>query len=188
MWQWEPIRYACHAPLSRSALLDFATFYFRNRTRRGSTPVSTFYGNLSEFSFDSKYIIYFYLKKQLFNSKSGKWFGQFFFFFFQFLSIRHAKRFFSWICKASSEEKWTGQYPVWMTQEPRKGDFRELKSKTFPGVACPDFPRRLPFRCSFRKSVSIYPRSAPAPYTNRSAIRYGFRAGAVDIRYSVKLA
>ena len=101
--------------------------------------------------------------------------NSFFFFFFQFLSIRHAKRFFSRICKASSEEKWTGQYPVWITQEPRKGDFRELKSKTFPGVACPDFP-------------SIYPRSAPAPYTNRSAIRYGFRAGAVDIRYSVKLA
>ena len=134
------------------------------------------------------YNIFLFKKKELFNSKSGKWFGQFFFFFFQFLSIRHAKRFFSRICKASSEEKWTGQYPVWMTQEPRKGDFRELKSKTFPGVACPDFPRRLRLRCSFRKSVSIYPRSAPAPYTNRSAIRYGFRAGAVDIRYSANLA
>ena len=24
-----------------------------------------------------------------------------------------------------------------MTQKPRKGDFGELKSKTFPGVACP---------------------------------------------------
>ena len=109
-------------------------------------------------------------------------------FFFQFLSIRRAKRFFSWICKVSSEEKGTGQYPVWMTQKPRKGDFRELKSKTFPWVACLDSPRRLRLRRSFRKSLSIYPRSAPAPYTIRSAIRYGFRAGAVDIRYSVKLA
>ena len=177
-----------HAPLSRSALLDFATFYFSNRTRRGSTPVSTFYGNRSEFSFDSKYIIYFYLKKRTIQFEIWKMVWTILFFFFQFLSIRHAKRFFSRICKTSSEEKWTGQYPVWMTQEPRKGDFRELKSKTFPGVACPDFPRRLRLRCSFRKSVSIYPRSAPAPYTNRSAIRYGFRAGAVDIRYSVKLA
>ena len=35
-------------------------------------------------------IIYFYFKKDLFNSKSGKSFGQF---FFQFLSIRHAMRF-----------------------------------------------------------------------------------------------
>ena len=33
------------------------------------------------------------------------------------------------ICKASSEENGTGQYPVWMTQKPRKGDFREWKSK-----------------------------------------------------------
>ena len=42
VWQWEPlVRYACDAPLSRSARLDFATFYFRNRTRRGSTSVST---------------------------------------------------------------------------------------------------------------------------------------------------
>ena len=33
------------------------------------------------------------------------------------------------ICKASSEENGTGQYPVWMTQKPREGDFREWKSK-----------------------------------------------------------
>ena len=130
----------------------------------------------------------FLFKKRTIQFEIWKMVWTILFFFFHFLSIRHAKRFFSRICKASFEEKWTGQYPVWMTQEPRKGDFRELKSKTFPGVACPDFPRRLRLRCSFRKSVSIYPRSAPAPYTNRSAIRYGFRAGAVDIRYSVKLA
>ena len=26
----------------------------------------------------------------------------------------------------------SGQYPVWMTQKPRKGDFEQFKSKTFP--------------------------------------------------------
>ena len=33
------------------------------------------------------------------------------------------------ISKASSEENGTGKYPVWMTQKPRKEDFRKLKSK-----------------------------------------------------------
>ena len=63
----------------------------------------------------------------------------------------------------------SGQYPVWMTQKPRKGDFGELKSKKFPkGEHAPDppsplspSPRSLHLRRSFRKSVSIYPRSAP---------------------------
>ena len=187
MWHWEPIRYACDSPLSRLARLGLTTIYFRNRNRRESTPLSTFYGNRSEFSFDSKYIIYFYFKKKRII-QFEIWKMVWTIFFFQFLSIRRAKRFFSWICKVSSEEKGTGQYPVWMTQKPRKGDFRELKSKTFPWVACLDSPRRLRLRRSFRKSLSIYPRSAPTPYTNRSAIRYGFRAGAVASRYGVNLA
>ena len=29
----------------------------------------------------------------------------------------------------------SGQYPVWMTRKSRKGDFKEWKSKTFPGRA-----------------------------------------------------
>ena len=30
-----------------------------------------------------------------------------------------------------------GQYAVWMTRKPRKGDSKELKSKTFPWGTCP---------------------------------------------------
>ena len=43
-----------------------------------------------------------------------------------------------------------------MTQKPRKGDFRELKSQKFPYGACSRFPLEA------RKSVSTYPRSALA--------------------------
>ena len=50
------------------------------------------------------------------------------------------------LSKASSKVNETGQYPVWMTWNPRKGDFR-------------GDPRRLSLQCSLRKSVSIYPRS-----------------------------
>ena len=54
---------------------------------------------------------------------------------------------------------------VWMTQKPRKRDFRELKSEKFPGGACPpDLPQEIRFRLSIRKSLSIYPRSAPVPH------------------------
>ena len=54
-------------------------------------------------------------------------------------------------------------YPVWMTQKPKKGDFGKLKSKKFPIGTCPGPPKSLRFRCSFRKSVRyINPRSAPA--------------------------
>ena len=41
------------------------------------------------------------------------------------------------ICKASFEENGTGQYPVWITQKPKKVDFRELKSQKFSGETCP---------------------------------------------------
>ena len=57
-----------------------------------------------------------------------------------------------------SEENWTGQYPIWMTQKLRKGDLRELKN--FLGEHAPGPPWTL--RRLFRKSVSICPRSAPA--------------------------
>ena len=49
-----------------------------------------------------------------------------------------------------------------MTQYPRKGDFRVLKSKNIPGERIPlDTPKGLRLRRSFVKSVSIYPGSAP---------------------------
>ena len=48
-----------------------------------------------------------------------------------------------------------------MTQNPRKGDCRVLKSKNIPGGSIPrDTPRSLRLRRSCRKSVSIYPGSA----------------------------
>jgi len=43
-----------------------------------------------------------------------------------------------------------------MTQKPRKGDFREFKSKKFPDGACSLVPLEA------RKLVSTYPRSALA--------------------------
>ena len=55
----------------------------------------------------------------------------------------------------------TGQYPVYMTQKPRKGDLRDLKSKKFYGGHAPRPPRNLRLRRSFRKLVSIYPRFTP---------------------------
>ena len=48
------------------------------------------------------------------------------------------------------------------SENPGKVDFKELKSKTFSGGSLlPDPPRSLCLRHSFRKLVSIYPRSAP---------------------------
>ena len=44
------------------------------------------------------------------------------------------------IGQASSEEIGTDQYPVWMTQKPRKGDLSELKSTTFPLGSMPRIP------------------------------------------------
>ena len=55
---------------------------------------------------------------------------------------------------ASSKENGTGQCPVWMTQKPRKGDFRGLKSHKFLEGACHWTP--LEACTSFRKPVSIY--------------------------------
>ena len=47
----------------------------------------------------------------------------------------------------------SSQYPVQMTQKPRKGDFGELKPKNFlKGQHAPDPPRSLRLWCSFRKS------------------------------------
>ena len=70
----------------------------------------------------------------------------------------------------------SGQYPVWMTQKPRKGDFGELKSKKFPkGEHAPDplppFPPPLE-ACTFgallgNRSVSILdPRLYGRPCVN----------------------
>ena len=72
--------------------------------------------------------------------KSGKWSGQMFSF--------------------SNFWKFDASPP--MNQKPGKANFRELVSKKIPGGACPRAPLEA---CSlgplFRKSVSIYPRSAP---------------------------
>ena len=38
-----------------------------------------------------------------------------------------------------------GQDPIGVTRKPEKGDFRELKSKTFTGGACPWTPKKLAF-------------------------------------------
>ena len=73
--------------------------------------------------------------------KSGKWSGQMFSFssFWEFDAL-----------------------PPPMNQKPGKANFRELVSKKIPGDACPRAPLEA---CSlgplFRKSVSIYARSAP---------------------------
>ena len=49
-----------------------------------------------------------------------------------------------------------------MNQKPGKANFRELVSKKIPGGACPRAPlEACSLGPSFRKSVSIYPRSAP---------------------------
>ena len=76
--------------------------------------------------------------------KSGKWSGQMFSFsnFWEFDALPPSPP---------------------MNQKPGKANFRELVSKKIPGGACPRAPLEA---CSlgplFRRSVSIYPRSAPA--------------------------
>ena len=56
----------------------------------------------------------------------------------------------------------SGQCPVWMTRKPRKGNFKELKSKNISwGSLPPDPSKSICLRRSFRKFVSIYPRSTP---------------------------
>ena len=53
------------------------------------------------------------------------------------------------------------QYPVWMTQKPRKGEFKEWKSTKISrwGSPPPDLPTSSRL---FRKLASIYPRFVPA--------------------------
>ena len=55
---------------------------------------------------------------------------------------------------------WEFDAPL-MNQKPGKANFRELVSKKIPGGACPRAPlEACSLGPSFRKSVSIYPRSA----------------------------
>ena len=55
-----------------------------------------------------------------------------------------------------------------VNQKPGKAKFRELVSKKIPGGACPRTPlEALSLGPSFRKSVSIYPRSAPETSPNK---------------------
>ena len=67
-----------------------------------------------------------------------------------------------------NNKKNTFQVEIWPisylndAENPGKVDFKELKSKTFSGGSLlPDPPRSLCLQHSFRKLVSIYPRSAP---------------------------
>ena len=66
------------------------------------------------------------------------------FFVIDIFLINNKKNFPRW--GASSKVNGTNQYPVWMTQKPRKGDFRGLKSKKPPGEACPRTPLKA---CAF---------------------------------------
>ena len=76
---------------------------------------------------------------ELSKLKSGKWSGQMF----------------------SFSNFWEFDAPS-MNQKPGKGNFRELVSKKIPGGACPWAPlEACSLGPSFRKSVSIYPRSTP---------------------------
>ena len=51
-----------------------------------------------------------------------------------------------------------------MNQKPGKANFMELVSKKIAGGACPRAPlEACSLSPSFRKSVSIYPRSPPGP-------------------------
>ena len=64
-----------------------------------------------------------------------------------------------------SKMVWTNvfffQFPG-IKQKPGKGNFRDLKSQNITGGACPRAPlEACSLGPSFRKSVSIYPRSAP---------------------------
>ena len=78
-------------------------------------PIHTDFHHFSEIGqiFHNKYI---FNKKTLSKLKSGKW-------------LINTLWDFSW--------KINCIYPVWMTQKPRKGDYRELKSKKIFGRACP---------------------------------------------------
>ena len=57
------------------------------------------------------------------------------------------------ICKVLFAQNGTGQYPVWITQKPRKTDLKELKSKTFP-----DPPTSLRLRLGNRSVFILDPR------------------------------
>ena len=84
---------------------------------------------------------------ELSKLKSGKWSGQMF----------------------SFSNFWEFDAPS-MNQKPGKGNFRELVSKKIPGGACSRAPlEACSLGPSFRKSVSIYPRSAPA-YSEEKAL------------------
>ena len=58
----------------------------------------------------------------------------------------------------------------------RREDFRELKSKKFARGVCPWTPRIVRLQRSFRKSVSIYPRSAPVSHGAKVTLQFSKRA------------
>ena len=115
--------------------------------RRGSTPVSTFL---------RKSVRFFKLNRYIFINS------------YNIIPDEISKMVWTFsfpICKASSEEKRTSQYPAWMTQKPRKGHFRESNSKNFPGGACTRTPlkaRAFGAHCFRNRSPFILdPRQSP---------------------------
>ena len=114
--------------------------------RPGSTPVSTVLRKSVRFFIRNLFLI-----KRTFQVEIWKmvWTNVF---FFQFLGI---------FCPSPPTPP-PPPPPYPMNQKPGKANFRELVSKKIPGGAC---PRATLEACSlgplFRKSVSIYPRSAP---------------------------
>ena len=108
-----------------------------NEYRRGSTPGFHRVTEIRQ-SFHNTHIFNIELSKL----KSGKWSGQMF-----------------------SFSKSQALDAPSMNQKPGEGNFRELKSKKIPGGASGGACPRAPLEAcslgpSFRKSVSIYPRSA----------------------------
>ena len=113
--------------------------YEREATSTGADPrpVFTVLRKIGQ-SFHNTHIFNIELSKL----KSGKWSGQMF-----------------------SFSKSQALDPPSMNQKPGEGNFRELKSKKIPGGASGGACPRAPLEAcsldpSFRKSVSIYPRSA----------------------------
>ena len=78
----------------------------------------------------------------------------------------------------------TGQYPIWVTRNPEKGDFRELKSKTFTGGVCPWTPKKLAFSALVEEMYSLRndPDSKMIPHTE-----LGIISGAVGLLYFMKV-
>ena len=74
-----------------------------------------------------------------------------------------------------------------MTEEPRKGDLRELKSKTISWGYMPSVPSwKLTNSTFVRKTVSIYPRSGKGPKSRRLVVVWAARSYLVSPRVRLR--